>query len=83
MYITDSYTKYAASAIAAVAFGENIAAAFLPLASQSMYANLGFHWASTLLAFLAFVLSCAPIVLVWKGRAIREKSPFMREALSG
>lgn len=83
MYITDAYAKYAASASAAVCFGENIAAAFLPLASQGMYTRLGFHWASTLLAFLALGLSCAPIVLAWKGRVIREKSPFMREALSG
>lgn len=83
MYITDAYDKYAASASAAVCFGENIAAALLPLASQSMYMRLGFHWASTLLAFLALGLGCAPIVLVWKGRVIREKSPFMREALSG
>lgn len=81
MYITDAYAKYAASASAAVCLGENLFAAFLPLASQSMYTNLGFHWASTLLAFLALGLSFAPIVLVWKGRVIREKSPFMREAL--
>lgn len=83
MYITDSYTKYAASASAAVCFGENIAAAYLPLASQSMYTNLGLHWASTLLAFFALALSCAPVVLVFKGRAIRERSVFMREAIYG
>jgi MFS family permease len=82
MYITDAYDTYAASASAAVCFGENIFAAFLPLASQSMYTRLGFHWASSLLAFLALVLSCAPIVLAWKGQAIREKSPFMREAIA-
>jgi hypothetical protein len=81
MYITDAYDNYAASASAAVCFGENIFAAFLPLASQSMYTKLGFHWASTLLAFVAFGLSCAPIVLVWKGKLIREKSPFMMAAL--
>jgi MFS family permease len=81
MYITDAYDNYAASASAAVCFGENVFAAFLPLASQSMYSKLGFHWASTLLAFVALGLSCAPIVLVWKGRIIREKSPFMMAAL--
>lgn len=80
MYITDAYAKFAASASAAVCFGENMAAAFLPLASQSMYTNLGFQWASTVLGFLALVLSCAPVVLVWKGRAIRKRSPFMKEA---
>jgi hypothetical protein len=83
MYITDAYAKYAASASAAVCFGENIFAAFLPLASQSMYTRLGFQWASSLLAFLAFFLSFAPIMLVWKGRVIRERSPFMKEAISG
>lgn len=82
MYITDAYAKYASSATAALCFGENIFAAFLPLASQSMYTNLGFQWASSLLAFLALVLSCAPVVLVWKGRVVRAKSPFMREASS-
>jgi MFS family permease len=83
MYITDAYAKYAASASAAVCFGENLFAAYLPLASQSMYTTLGYQWASSLLALLALALSCAPIVLVWKGRVIREKSPFMREAIFG
>ena len=81
MYVTDAYAKYAASASAAVCFGENIFAAFLPLAAQSMYTNLGFQWASSLLAFIALLLSFAPIVLVWKGKYIRERSPFMRKAM--
>jgi hypothetical protein len=83
VYITDSYDKYAGSASAAICFGENIFAAWLPLASQSMYTKLGFRWASSLLGFLAFILSFAPVVLVWKGRWIRERSPFMREAMYG
>ena len=82
MYISDAYAKYAASATAALCLGENMFAAFLPLASQSMYTELGFQWASSLLAFLALALSCAPLVLVWKGRVIRAKSPLMREASS-
>jgi MFS family permease len=81
MYVTDAYAKYAASASAAVCFGENIFAAFLPLAAQSMYTNLGFRWASSVLAFVALLLSIAPIVLVWKGPYIRARSPFMRKAV--
>ncbi|KAL8680966.1 MAG: hypothetical protein Q9186_002866 [Xanthomendoza sp. 1 TL-2023] len=80
MYITDSYTKFAGSAIAAVALGENLFAAWLPLATHSMYTNLGFQWASSLLGFVAVVLTLAPIVLLWKGKKIRGKSPFIREA---
>jgi MFS family permease len=79
-YITDAYaaSDYAGSAISAVAFGENNVAAFLPLAAQSMYTNLGFQWASTLLGFLALMLGVAPLVFIWKGKWFREKSPFMQ-----
>ena len=83
MYITDAYTKYAGSAIAAVALGENLFAAWLPLAAKSMYTTLGFQWASSLLAFVAVVLTMAPVVLWWKGEVIRGKSRFIREAKGG
>ena len=79
-YITDAYSKYAGSAVAAVACGENIFAGFLPLAAQSMYSNLGYQWASSLLAFLSLGLACAPVVLLIWGRAIRERSPFIKRA---
>lgn len=79
-YIMDAYAKYAASAIAGVAFLENLMAAFLPLATQSMYRSLGFQWASSLLGFVALVLSFIPLVLQSYGRTIREKSPFMSQA---
>jgi len=78
-YVVDCYagSNYVASAVSAVAAGENLVAGFLPLAAQSMYRTLGFNWASTLLAFVALVLSFAPVVFVWKGRQFRERSPFM------
>ncbi|UPX16644.1 uncharacterized protein EKO05_0007034 [Ascochyta rabiei] len=79
-YIVDAYAKYAASAVAGVAFLENFMAAFLPLATQSMYRTLGFNWASSLLGFIALVLSCIPVVLIRYGRKLRERSPFMEVA---
>ncbi|KAL8897077.1 MAG: hypothetical protein Q9207_007400 [Kuettlingeria erythrocarpa] len=82
MYITDAYTKFAGSAIAAVAFGENMFAAWLPLAAKSMYTNLGFQWASSLLGFVALALTLAPIVLFFKGETIRKKSKFISKAAS-
>jgi len=45
-----------------------------------IYSNLGFQWASSLLAIIALILSLAPIVLVMKGKEIRRRSPFMTEA---
>ncbi|KAL8872468.1 MAG: hypothetical protein Q9174_001912 [Haloplaca sp. 1 TL-2023] len=80
MYLTDSYTKYAGSAVAAVAFGENIFAAWLPLAANKMYTVLGFQWASSLLGFVAVALTLAPVVLYFRGEAIRRRSPFIKEA---
>jgi hypothetical protein len=79
-YVVDAYAKYAASAIAGIAFLENFMAAFLPLATQSMYRTLGFQWASSLLAFVALALSALPVVLLRYGRTIRAKSPFMSQA---
>ncbi|KAF2660124.1 MFS general substrate transporter [Lophiostoma macrostomum CBS 122681] len=80
-YILDCYAKYTGSAIAGVAFLENIFAAFLPLATQSLYRDLGFSWASSLLGFLALALSFIPLVLQAKGKTIRAKSKFI--ALAG
>ena len=79
-YVVDAYAKYAASAIAGIAFLENFMAAFLPLATQSMYRTLGFNWASSLLGFIALALSFIPLILLKFGKSIRGKSPFMSEA---
>ncbi len=57
IYVTDEYAACAASAVAAVAFGEKSLCAFLPLAARPMYLRLGFQWASTLLALVALLLS--------------------------
>ncbi|RDW62989.1 putative MFS multidrug transporter [Aspergillus mulundensis] len=76
-YVVDAYSQYAGSAIGAVATGENIFSAFLPLATQSMYTNLGFQWASTLLAFVSLVLAVVPsLMFVW-GKEVRARSRFM------
>ncbi|OAQ95662.1 hypothetical protein LLEC1_05789 [Akanthomyces lecanii] len=76
IYITDSYSTFAASAIAAVAFGENVFAAFLPLAAKPMYEKMGYDWASSLLGFVALVLTLAPLLLLFNGQRIRSKSTF-------
>lgn len=82
-YIMDAYSKYAASAIAGVAFLENLFAAFLPLATQSMYTKLGFQWGSSLLGVVALILSFIPLVLQRYGPAIRKKSRFISQAAHG
>lgn len=79
IYITDAYSSHAASAIAGVAFGENMFAAFLPLAAKPMYERIGYDWASSLLGFVALALTLAPVLLLLNGQTIRKKSKFNQE----
>ncbi|KAF2862414.1 MFS general substrate transporter [Piedraia hortae CBS 480.64] len=79
-YLSDAYEKYTASALSAASLGRNTFAAFLPLASPALYTNLGFHWASSLLGFVALMLSLAPVVLLIWGPMLRARSPFMSES---
>lgn len=79
-YLTDAYEKYAASALSAASLGRNTFGAFLPLASYSLFKNLGYGWAGTLLGFIGAALSVVPIVLLYKGREIRARSPFMLDS---
>lgn len=74
IYITDCYASKASSAISAVAFGENILSAVLPLATMTMYNQLGFQWASSLLGFAALLLSTAPLILIFAGPTLRAKN---------
>ena len=82
LYITDAYLTFAGSAIAAVALGENLFAAWLPLSTERMYRVLGFQWASSLLGFVALALTLAPIVLFVKGDSVRSHSKFAKKASS-
>lgn len=79
-YLADAYEKYAASALSAASLGRNTFGAFLPLASQALFTNLGFQWAGSLLGFIGLVLSAVPVILLLKGPEIRARSPFMSES---
>jgi MFS family permease len=80
-YLIDAYSKYAASALAAVGLVENLSIAFLPLAASAMYTSLGFHWASTLLGLVSLILVATPFLVIKWGKEIRTHSPFMKEAM--
>ena len=78
-YLTECYGVYAASAIGALGVGENVFAAFLPLLSLPMYRNLGFQWASSLLACVGLILVVPPLALIWKGPTARGRSRAIQE----
>ncbi|KAI9703096.1 MAG: hypothetical protein M1820_005968 [Bogoriella megaspora] len=80
-YLADAYSKFVASAYGAVGLVENTSLAFLPFAATAMYTNLGFQWASSLLAFVSLALVVTPFAVFRWGKEIRSRSPFMREAI--
>lgn len=52
MFLVDSFTIYAASAMAAATVVRSLLAAFLPLSGLVLYDKLGTGWGNTLLAFI-------------------------------
>jgi hypothetical protein len=79
-FLANAYEKYAASALSAASLGRNTFSTFLPPASQALYTNLGFQWASGLLGFIGLALSVLPVILLMKGPDIRTRPPFMSES---
>jgi hypothetical protein len=73
-YLVHSYGIYAASALAGNSVLRSFLGATLPLAGPTMYANLGPHWAGTLLSLLEFCLVPIPFVFYRYGGKIRMKS---------
>lgn len=49
------------------------------LSEKNRYNNLGFEWATSLLAFLSLLLLPIPFVYFYKGEALRWRSPSARE----
>ncbi|PYH37218.1 uncharacterized protein BO87DRAFT_394838 [Aspergillus neoniger CBS 115656] len=86
-YVVDFYSQFSGSAMGAVAAGENVFSAFLPLATMSMYRVLEYQWACTLLGFFFFffffffclVLSLIPTLMFVLGKEVRARSAFMDE----
>ncbi|KAJ4246599.1 hypothetical protein NW762_013541 [Fusarium torreyae] len=73
MYLIDSFTIYAASALAANAVMRSIAGAVLPLAGLPMYDKLGMGWGNSLLGFIAAALIPAPWLFIKYGEYLRKR----------
>ncbi|KAF8868761.1 major facilitator superfamily domain-containing protein [Mucidula mucida] len=74
-YLVDTFTLFAASALAAVTFIRSVFAFGFPLFAPAMYAKLGYGKGDTILAVLAIVIGCPSPFLFWKyGKAVRMRS---------
>jgi hypothetical protein len=81
-YLTDVFRSHSASALGAAAMLRSIGATTLPLAADSMYANLGIHWAPSVLAFIALVMGVIPFIFIRYGDRLARSSKTAREAFA-
>ncbi|KAJ4268468.1 hypothetical protein NW762_002531 [Fusarium torreyae] len=79
-YLTDVFLSYSASALGAAAMLRSIGATTLPLAADSMYSNLGIHWAPSVLGFIALAMGVIPFVFIRYGDRLARSSKTAREA---
>lgn len=76
-YIVDTYTLYAASALAAVSVLRCITAFAFPLFAPYMYKALDYGWGNSVLAFVSIALGVpAPLFLWMFGERLRKASPY-------
>ncbi|KAI1746382.1 major facilitator superfamily domain-containing protein [Xylaria scruposa] len=74
-YLIDSFTIYAASAIASNTILRSIGGTALPLGGQHLYAILGWGWGSSLLAFVALLMTTMLAYLYLRGEVLRSRYP--------
>ncbi|KAE8387839.1 major facilitator superfamily domain-containing protein [Aspergillus alliaceus] len=81
-FLVEAYPTYAASALAANSFARCILGGAFPLFGVQMYDRLGYHWATTLLAFLTLIMAPFPYIFFHYGPRIRLKSQFAKRSSS-
>ncbi|KAI4191612.1 MAG: hypothetical protein LQ346_004712 [Caloplaca aetnensis] len=76
-YLVDTYTRFAASAIAAATVLRSLAGFGFPLFAPGMYKRLDYGWGNTLLGLVAVGLGVPAPFLLWAfGERLRKRSPF-------
>ncbi|KAF1969147.1 hypothetical protein BU23DRAFT_477919 [Bimuria novae-zelandiae CBS 107.79] len=72
MYLIDTYTKYAASAVAVCTVLRSICSAIY-LAGDPLYRRLGYDWGNSVLAFIALAFFPCAVVSARYGERIRTR----------
>ncbi|KAJ5779186.1 hypothetical protein N7457_006906 [Penicillium paradoxum] len=80
-FLVDAYPTFAASALAANSFTRSSFGGIFPLFGIQMYNRLGYHWATSLLAFLTLVMIPFPYIFYRYGSWIRSKSRFAKSEM--
>lgn len=72
-YLVDTYSMYAASALASLSILRSIAGALLPLGASKVYDTLGLGWGNSLLGFIACALIPLPFLIRKYGAKLRKE----------
>ncbi|RDW88436.1 hypothetical protein BP6252_00468 [Coleophoma cylindrospora] len=75
-FLVHAYPTYAASALAAHSFARSMFAGGFPLFGTALYDNLGFQWASFLLAMITLVMVPFPYIFYRYGKQLRKISKY-------
>lgn len=75
MALVDTFTIYAASALAANTVVRSIAGAVLPLCGLKMYDKLGLGWGNSLLGFIAVGMIPIAFLIIRYGEFLRTRFP--------
>lgn len=76
LYLIDSYSVFAASALASNAVMRSLFGTVFPLFSTQLYGNLGLNWAGTLIAFLSLACTPMPFLFMRYGSYLRRNSKY-------
>jgi hypothetical protein len=76
LYLIDSYSVFAASALASNAVMRSVFGTVFPLFSTHLYRNLGLNWAGTLIAFLSLACTPMPFLFMRYGSYLRRNSKY-------
>lgn len=82
-YIIDSYSAYAASAIAAKTFLRSEVGAVVPVFVTPMFHNMKFQWAGFLLAMISVLIAPIPYIFFMYGERVRRRSKKATKAVKG
>ncbi|TQB75842.1 hypothetical protein MPDQ_001442 [Monascus purpureus] len=76
-YLIDTYTRFAASALAACAFLRSLAGFGFPLFAPYMFQALDYGWGNSLLAFVAIGIGVPAPIIMWRlGPKLRKLSTY-------
>lgn len=76
MYIIDSYSIYAASALSFVTVTRYMAAGGMTIVGVPFYRNLDPHWTLTVLGCISALMAPVPFIFYYYGARIRTKSAY-------